>query len=86
MTTFEQVYAQDVKEKPQVMEAQKKLLEQRYNLTPKLDPELKMTRGKPIAVGPTARLPNGTTFDKLAQPTPLQARAIDLAANAPVTT
>lgn len=72
MTTFEQVYKMDVEQKPKVMADQRKLLEERYNLTPKLDPQLKMTRGKPIAVGPTARLKEGTTFEKLAEMTPEQ--------------
>ena len=50
---------QDVADKPKVMAAQRKLLESRYNLTPQLDPEAKMSRGKPLPVGPTARLTDG---------------------------
>jgi cytochrome c peroxidase len=57
---------QDVADKPNVMAAQRKLLEERYNLEPKLDPEAKMSRGKPLPVGPTARLKDGQSFDKLA--------------------
>jgi cytochrome c peroxidase len=56
--------------KPQVMQAQKKLLEQRYNLTPKLDPAAKMSRGKPLAVGPTARLLKGATWENLGAASP----------------
>ena len=56
----------DIEAKPKVTAAQKKLLESRYNLEPKLDPKVKMTRGKPLAVGPTARLPKGKTWDDLA--------------------
>ncbi|HEV3136653.1 MAG TPA: hypothetical protein VGZ26_02095, partial [Pirellulales bacterium] len=56
----------DMEAKPKVMAAQQKLLEKRYLLQPKLDPEAKMTRGKPLAVGPTARLPQGKTWDDLA--------------------
>ena len=56
----------DIADKPGVMAAQRKLLESRYNLEPKLDPQLKMTRGKPVVVGPTAKLKNGMTFDQLA--------------------
>jgi cytochrome c peroxidase len=56
--------------KPNVMEAQKKLLEQRYDLTPKLDPAVKMSRGKPLCVGPTARLPAGMTWKKLGAMSP----------------
>jgi cytochrome c peroxidase len=61
----EEIMKADVAMKDQVMTAQRKLLESRYNLEPKLDPQVKMTRGKPIAVGPTARLKNGMGFDKL---------------------
>jgi hypothetical protein len=43
------------------MDAQRQLLERRYNLQPRPDPEAKMSRGKPILVGPTARLAEGTT-------------------------
>ena len=43
---------EDVEAKPKVMAAQRKLLETRYDLKPKLDPEAKMSRGKPLAVGP----------------------------------
>ena len=47
-------------DKPRVMEIQRKLLESRYNLQAKFDPQTKMSRGKPLAVGPTAK-PKGTT-------------------------
>jgi cytochrome c peroxidase len=66
MTTFAEVMRMDVEEKPKVMELQRKLLEQRYHLTPKSDPEARMSRGKPLCVGPTARLADGVTWDKLA--------------------
>ena len=56
--------------KPKVMEAQRELLERRYNLDPKLDPEAKMSRGKPLAVGPTARLPQGMVWERLAELSP----------------
>lgn len=49
----------EIANKPKVMEAQRELLEGRYYLDPKLDSEAKMSRGKPLAVGPTARLPQG---------------------------
>ena len=63
---FEDVVAKDKADKDGVMARQQKLLEERYDLTPRPDPNLKMTRGKPIQVGPTARLPEGMTFEKLA--------------------
>lgn len=56
--------------RPNVMAAQKQLLERRYNLQAKLDPQAKMSRGKPLPVGPTARLAQGMTWDRLAQMSP----------------
>src|SRR5204863_7032731 len=47
------------------MAAQRKLLESRYNLEAKFDPQGKMSRGKPLAVGPTARLAQGVTWERL---------------------
>lgn len=52
--------------KEAVTAAQRKLLAGRYDLTPKLDPGVTMSRGKPIAVGPTARLPGGMKWSELA--------------------
>jgi cytochrome c peroxidase len=60
--------------KPAVMEAQRKLLESRYDLTPKTDPKVTMTRGKPVPIGPTARLAKGTTFESLAKMSPKEIR------------
>lgn len=72
--TFAAVMAKDKAGKSEVLARQKKLLEERYDLTPKLDQKTKMTRGKPIPVGPTARLPQGTTWDQLAAMEPDQIR------------
>jgi cytochrome c peroxidase len=72
--TFEEIFRMDVEAKPQVMAAQRELLAARYNLEPQLDPEVTMTRGKPIPVGPTARLPEGVTWDRLGQMNPDQIR------------
>jgi len=69
-TTFDDVYKDLVAAKPKVMATQQKLLASRYNLEPKLDPEAKMSRGKPLVVGPTARLPEGTDWDALAAMSP----------------
>lgn len=56
--------------KKNVMSAQQRLLELRYDLTPRLDPVATMSRGKPLPVGPTARLSGGLTWEKLAAMTP----------------
>jgi cytochrome c peroxidase len=70
--TFAKMMADDKANKPAVMARQKKLLEERYNLTPRTDSGVKMTRGKPIPVGPTAKLPDGMTWEKLGELTPAQ--------------
>lgn len=67
MMTFEEIMKADIAAKPKVMAKQKKWLETHYNLTPKLDPQATMSRGKPLAVGPTAVLPEGSTFASLAK-------------------
>lgn len=64
-------------DKPRGMQAQRQLLESRYNLQPRLDPQMKMSRGKALAVGPTARL-KGVTWDQLAEMQPEAMRQRDL--------
>jgi len=64
-------------DKPRVMQAQRQLLESRYNLQARLDPQIKMARGKPLAVGPTARL-KGITWAQLAEMQPEDIRQRDL--------
>jgi hypothetical protein len=66
---FDDIMKRETAAKPGVMQAQQALLGQRYNLEPKLDPAVKMSRGKPLPVGPTARLQSGLTWEKLAQMT-----------------
>ncbi|HYO81622.1 MAG TPA: hypothetical protein VES20_09485 [Bryobacteraceae bacterium] len=61
----EEVMKLEIENKPKVMAAHRKLLESRYILEPKLDPQVKMTRGKPLPVGPTARLQGGMTWQQL---------------------
>jgi cytochrome c peroxidase len=62
---FDVVMRRDKAAKARVMAAAKRLLEERYNLTRRVDANVKMTRGKPIPVGPTARLKNGVTWEQL---------------------
>jgi cytochrome c peroxidase len=78
MQTFDDVMHVDVQAKPGVMAVQQQLLERRYDLTPRLDPDSRMSRGKPIAVGPTARLGSGHTWESLAQMTPEAIRQANL--------
>jgi cytochrome c peroxidase len=64
------IMKKEMENKAAVMAAQKELLERRYNLKPKFDPEVKMSRGKPLVVGPTAKLADGVSWDELASMAP----------------
>ena len=74
-TTFEEIYKKESAAKGSVAAAQRKLLESRYDLKARLDPEAKMSRGKPLAVGPTARLADGTSWEKLAELSPKEIKS-----------
>lgn len=63
---FDVVRARDKAAKSRVNAAAQKLLEQRYNLSRRVDAGVTMTRGKPVPVGPTAKLKGGTTWEQLA--------------------
>lgn len=71
---FDVVMKRDKANKPRVMQTQQRLLESRYDLTRRVDQNVKMTRGKPIPVGPTARLKGGVTWEQLGSMTPDQIR------------
>jgi len=77
MMTFEEIMKEDVALKPKVMELQRQLLEKRYVLQARLDPEAKMSRGKPLAVGPTARLATGHSWEGLAEMAPEEIRKLN---------
>jgi cytochrome c peroxidase len=70
MEKFEEIMKADEEAKPKVMDMQRKLLESRYDLTPKFDDSARMSRGKPVPVGPTAKLKNGTSWDSLGTQAP----------------
>jgi len=72
--SFQTMKARDEADKADVMARQMKLLEERYTLTPRVDKKVTMTRGKPIPVGPTAKLPEDVTWDKLATLSPEEIR------------
>jgi cytochrome c peroxidase len=76
--SFEQMHAKDKAEKAAVMARQKALLEERYDLSVRVSDRVKMSRGKPIPVGPAARLPAAMTWEKLAELTPEEIRTRDL--------
>lgn len=68
--SFEEVMKAELAQKPKVMAEQRRLLERRYNLQPRFDQNIRMSRGKPVPLGPTAKLEKGMDFDKLAGMTP----------------
>jgi cytochrome c peroxidase len=72
--TFATMVARDKAAKPAVMERQMALLNERYDLARRVDEKCRMTRGKPIPVGPAARLPKGLTWEKLAALSPADIR------------
>ena len=76
--TFDEEMKNDIAERPDVMKMQQKLLESRYNLKPRLDPNATMSRGKPLAVGPTARLQGDMTWQKLGEMSEEDIRANNL--------
>jgi len=68
--TFAAMMAEDKAAKAGVQGRQQQLLEERYDLTAKPDAQVKMTRGKAVQVGPTARLADGVTWDELGTMSP----------------
>lgn len=70
---FAAVLKRDKAAKARVMADHQKLLDARYDLTRRVDPSVKMTRGKPIPVGPTAKL-KGVTWEQLAKMSPDETR------------
>jgi cytochrome c peroxidase len=72
--TFQAMMAKDKADKDAVMTRQRRLLEERYDLTRKVHDKIKMTRGKPIPVGPTVKLPKEMTWARLAEMSPEEIR------------
>lgn len=75
--TFEQIKAARMAVKAERAAAHQDLLNSRYDLTRRVHPEVKMSSGKAIPVGPTARL-QGVDWDQLARMTPEQIREQDI--------
>jgi hypothetical protein len=73
---FEVIKAMDEAEKPEVMQRQRALLEQRYDLADRPMPGVMMSGGRrPVQEGVRVRLPANTTWDDLAAMTPGEIRA-----------
>ena len=67
---FDVVRARDKANKSRVMAESQRRLEERYDLSRRVDEGVRMTRGKPIPVGPTAKLKSGLTWERLGSMTP----------------
>jgi cytochrome c peroxidase len=64
----------DKQGKAAVMQRQQQLLAERYVLESKPHPNAKMSRGKAVQMGPTAKLPEDTTWAKLGDMSPQEIR------------
>lgn len=65
MQSADEITKADMAARAGVTANQRKLLESRYDLEAKTDPSVKMSRGKPIVIGPTAKPKE--PFEKLAE-------------------
>jgi cytochrome c peroxidase len=61
-------------DKPAILDRQKKLLSERYDLADRAAKGVTMARGKPVQEGVRAKLPRGTTWDDLAAMSPQEIR------------
>jgi cytochrome c peroxidase len=73
--SFEDVMARMSEAKDAVMARQMALLAERYDLSDRPMAEATMSRGKPVQDGPRTKLPEGVTWEMLAEMTPEQIRA-----------
>ena len=71
---FEETMRKDVAAKPERMKRHMDLLGERYDLSKKVAEDATMSGGKPLPVGPAARLKDGLTWEKLAGMTPEEIR------------
>lgn len=71
---FEVVLARMKAAKAEIMRRQMALLNERYDLSKRVSNDVRMTRGKPIPVGPTAKLAAGATWERLAEMSPDEIR------------
>jgi len=71
--TFDQIKGARMAVKAERAQEHMKLLNSRYDLSKKTSPEVLMSGGKPVPLGPTARL-QGTTWEQLDKMTPEQVK------------
>ncbi len=68
--TFSEMMKEDIQNKSSLMNKHKKLLKKRFNLSEKVDNNATMSGGKPLPVGPTAKLQKGLSFEALSKMSP----------------
>ncbi len=68
--TFSEIMKEDIKNKSSLMRKHHKLLKERFNLSEKVDKNATMSGGKPLPVGPTAKLQQGVSFSALSTMSP----------------
>jgi cytochrome c peroxidase len=73
--SFESVLERMSREKPAVVQRQRTLLEERYDLADRPAPGVTMTRGKAVQAGVRVKLPSGATWESLAAMAPAEIRA-----------
>ena len=71
---FDEIVERMSAEKPDIMERQQSLLEQRYDLDDRPADGVTMSRGKPVQAGPRAKLPEGVTWEALSRMSPDEIR------------
>ena len=71
---FEQIYQQDVAQLEEVIAAQKKLLQQRYDLSDRASDVSMSGKRKKVQEGVRVKLPDGVTWQQLSEMTPEQIR------------
>ncbi len=69
--SFDEMVARRKQEKAVRAKRQEALLKERYDLSDRPHPTMKMSRGKPVQMGPTAKL-KGVTWEQLAKMSPAQ--------------
>jgi cytochrome c peroxidase len=68
--SFEAIRERDVAEKAEVMSKHMAMLRERYDLSEKTDPIAKMSGGKLLPVGPTAKISSGISWESLGAMSP----------------
>lgn len=75
---FSATMEKDISNKPRVMKEHMDYLNSRYDLSKRVANDVTMSSGKPLPVGPTAKLPSGFTFKKIAKMSPKKIKELGI--------